>query len=246
VLLFGVFIAVGVLLVVQASEWLRRDDVLPVRTVAVEGASPDRANELRVYAGVPRGAPLFRVDLDEVAARVEEHPHVARAAVRRVPPDGLAIRVEERQAVAVVSADELYLVDDTGVPFKRAQPGDGLDLPLITGVERDAFGAQSPAHVERALEVVRGFAAAGAPTGELSEVFVGPGLRVEAVVGDGLRVVLGTSGFTDKLARLERVLAELQRRGERASEVFLDDERRPERVAVRLRVVPEMGRKPGG
>jgi cell division protein FtsQ len=42
-----------------------------------------------------------------------------------------------------VDLGELYLVDATGHPFKRAQleSGDGANLPVITGIDRAAYEA---------------------------------------------------------------------------------------------------------
>lgn len=70
--------------------------------------------------------------------------------------------------------------------------------------------------------------------------------RPVAVLADGTRVVLGEGDYEQKMARLSRVMEALSRQGKGAERVRLDDDRRPERVAVRLRARPEMGEKPEG
>ena len=49
---------------------------------------------------------------------------------------------------------------------------------------------------------------------------------------------LGHGPFRDKLRRLRTVLDELGERGARALYVYLDNERRPDRVTVRVRDEP--------
>lgn len=247
--------ALGAVGVVEARAWLTEGDVLPLRSVAVSGVADDRAREIVAYAEVSQGEPLLALDLDVVKARVEQHPFVASANVRRVPPDGLEIEVMERRPRALLAVGgSLYLVDERGAPQKRARPGDGLDLPLITGLEADAFdeaetseGADevSPA-VSRALRVIDAHEAAGAPGGPLAEVWMETSERPVAVLADGTRVVLGEGDPEHKMTRLGRVLSALARQGKGADRVRLDDDRRPERVAVRLRARPEMGEKPEG
>lgn len=237
--------------VVHTSAWLREGDVLPLRSVAVSGVEGERAREVVAYAEVAQGEPLLSLDLDLVKARVEQHPFVARANVRRVPPDGLEIEVEERVPRALVSVEgALYLVDGRGAAQKRARPGDGLDLPVITGLPSSVFeglGSDEVAPaVALALRVLDAHDAAGAPGGALAEVFMETPERPVAVLDDGTRVVLGEGDLDRKMARLGRVVSALSRQGKGAERVRLDDDRRPERVAVRLRARPEMGEGPEG
>lgn len=234
--------------VVQGASWLKRSDALPVRSVAVRGTSPERAAEISSYAAVTPGEPVFSIDLAAVAARVGEHPYVKDASVRVVPPDGLEIVVEERVAKAILSVGELYLVDDRGTPFKSARPGDGLDLPVITGLDEDDVvgrggqgtdGADGRARVREALALLEEHERQGGPGGPVSEVVVVPGVGLDVVFTSGLRARIGRGEVPGKLGRLAQVLNKLETEKLQASFVYLDDARRPERVAVRLRVDPE-------
>lgn len=236
--LLGVALGLGVLWAVGE---LKHGQWMPVRTVAVRGVAAERAEEIRAYAGVPAGAPLFGIDLDEVARRVREHPFVAGATVRRVPPEGIEIDVNERVPVAVLSAGGLYLVDERGVPFKRADPHDGVDLPVVTGISREALlDDRGRRDLDIALMAIVEYARAGEPAGALSEVHLEKHRGASLVFPGGLRVEVGSTGFAQKYAQLRRVLDELARREAQASFIYLNDDRRPERVAVRLRASAEM------
>lgn len=237
--------ALAALGVVQVAAWVEHSRALPVRTVAVHAApsggahtelSPARVAEVLAYAGVTPGDPLFAVDVDAVAKRVLEHPYVAQATVRRVPPDGVEIAIEQREPAAVLSAGGLYLLDAHAHVMKGARAGDGLDLPVVTGIAAAdvASGAAAPS-IARAVELLRAHAQAGAPGGAASEVALVAGVGFELVLADGTRVRLGTADFAGKLVRLDAVLRRLAADGRRASFIDLDDGHRPERAAVRLR-----------
>ncbi|HEY8552017.1 MAG TPA: FtsQ-type POTRA domain-containing protein [Thermaerobacter sp.] len=57
---------------------------------------------VRDLAGIPAGTLIWRVDPDAVARRLEAHPRVAGAVVRREWPRGLVIELQERATVAVL------------------------------------------------------------------------------------------------------------------------------------------------
>jgi cell division protein FtsQ len=92
--------------------------LLGVTAVAVTGAPDAVAAKVLAAADVPTGTPLARVDLDDVAARVEAIPEVAAVEVARGWPDTLSITVTPRVPVAVTSANgRFYLLDDSGDPY---------------------------------------------------------------------------------------------------------------------------------
>lgn len=245
-LAFGSVFAAGAWGVGEAWRWATADDVLPVRTIAVEGTSSARAHEVRAFSGVRYGDPLLAVDVERAARAVLEHPWVREAAVRISPPDGVAIDVLERTPVAVLAADgALYLLDEDGTPFKRARAGDGLDLPVLTGVRAAPDDEALVAETRVALGALTAHAEAGAPGGAVSELHMETPDRVVLVLEDGLRVTLGATDFRERTERLAHVLQLLHHRKEQPSHVRLDDARRPERVAVRFRARPEVGEKPG-
>ncbi len=230
--------------VVKLAALLENSELLPLKTVTVHGADGPRVDEVLAYAALPAGTPLLSIDTTEVAARVAQHPFVARAAVRRVPPDAVVIDVEQRIAVAALAAGDLYLVARDGSIMKSARAGDGLDLPVITGIAAADVADGTARDVLRgALYRLDAYARGGRPGGGLAELAFVPGVGFELVLDDGLRVRVGDdaseSQFVDKLGRLDAVLRRLASAGARASFIHLDDDRRPERAAVRLRPVAE-------
>jgi cell division protein FtsQ len=215
-------------------------DLLRVREIRFEGLSRATAEELLELSPVRKGDHLLAADPDVVASALQRHPWLASVEVRRrlVPP-ALEVRVVERHAAAVVDLGGLYLVDDRGEVFKRATPGDGLDLPVVTGVPRDAW-VERRGEVEPLLEGALALLSRWAERGlerraPISEIHLDPDAGTTVWAGeDGVEIRLGHGDLPDKLARLERVLAAVAAEGKRAEVLHLDNRRRPDWVAVRL------------
>jgi cell division protein FtsQ len=185
---------------------------------------------------VKPGDPFLFADVPAMEAALARHPWVKRVTVRRALPPALVAAVEERAAAALVDLGGLYLVDDAGDPFKRAAPGDRVDLPLVTGISRDDWVKRRAAAeplLASALQLARAFAARRGA--RLAEIHVDPGDGVTLYVGDdGTQVRLGTGDYEAKLQRLDKVLSALRAEGKRAEVVHLDNRVHPSWVTVRL------------
>ncbi|HYX91543.1 MAG TPA: cell division protein FtsQ/DivIB, partial [Myxococcaceae bacterium] len=154
-------------------------------------------------------------------------------------PSAVSVRVVEHEPAALVALSDLYLLDREGEPFRRLQPGDAVDLPLVTGVSRESY-MQDPAAAadsfRRALAALDAFARV--EKGErISEIHVeARGLTFFTASGTELR--WGDGPSPERLARLARVRAELARRGLSAEVIHLENRVRPGWVAVKLSTPP--------
>jgi cell division protein FtsQ len=107
--------------------------------------SPERIMQ---FAGVQVGQNLLSVDLDQVRSNLEMLPLVRAVEVRRMLPDRLFIRVNERVAVARLRAptrelgDATFYIDRSGFVMKPMKLADGTllqpqmprSVPMLTGV----------------------------------------------------------------------------------------------------------------
>jgi cell division protein FtsQ len=124
---------VAALAAVGAVLWLLLGSpVLGVRAVQVDGGVSLPADQVREAAGIERGTPLLRVDVDATEDRVAALPQVASVEVTRGWPDTVVITLVERVPVAVVGeAGNRSLIDADGVLFDivSGQPPAGV-VPL--------------------------------------------------------------------------------------------------------------------
>lgn len=207
--------------------------------------APARVSEDQVLAlaAVAPGDRLLSIDTDVVAARVASHPWVASARVRRELPSALAIDVTERSAAAVAVLGGLYLIDESGHPFKRAALDEADGLVLLTGISRQQYAAfrdASAAAYREALAILDEYRSpdSGESRPALSEIHIDPRYGFSLILNDGgAEIRLGRGDYTDKLERLDRILAGLPSFGAHGlaslQTVHLDGPNR-DRVPIRL------------
>jgi cell division protein FtsQ len=231
---------------VQGWRAARSSGALRIATVRFEGLVHATADELLALSPVKPGDHLFLADVDAVERSLSRHPWVRRVEVRRTWPPALTVVVRERAAAALVDLGGLYLVDDEANVFKRAAAGDGLDLPLVTGIGRADY-VQRRSAVEpllaSALALARAWREDGRDaTARLSEIHVDPGDGTTIYVGEeGTQVRLGSGDLPAKLSRLEKVLSALRAEGKRAEVLHLDNRLHPSWVTVRLATAAALG-----
>ncbi|WP_156757401.1 cell division protein FtsQ/DivIB [Actinokineospora pegani] len=92
--------------------------LLGVRDIEVSGTAELTADEVRAAASVELGAPLVRLDTNEVEQRIARLPRIDSVRVSRSFPGTVRISVSERTPVLVVQRDDgMHLVDGTGRDF---------------------------------------------------------------------------------------------------------------------------------
>jgi cell division protein FtsQ len=132
------FIGTGLVL---GYRFITTSERFEIDEIQVHGTARLTADDVRAALPVKLGDNVFTANLDQISERLRGHPWIASAEARRVLPHTLVVEIREYEPVAMVQLGELYLVDASGHPFKRAEleAGDGADLPIVTGIERSAY-----------------------------------------------------------------------------------------------------------
>jgi cell division septal protein FtsQ len=226
---------------------LRHAQRMSLKHIDVSGNSRARSDELIAYTNVKLGDSILDVDLDEIALRLRHHPWVFDAVVGRSFPDRLTIQVVENKPAILVALGEVYLADAEGRLFKLLTPSDRLDLPVITGLDRDETGRRPEATAERVRQGLKLWAAMGEKAsclGELSELHWDNHLGWSAVLSHdssakdpGLRVILGLTPER-RLAAAAAALALVKSRGLAPSVLWADSAERPGQIPMKLTNAP--------
>jgi cell division protein FtsQ len=235
---------------------VRTSPAFATREIEIRGGSRLSDEQIMDIAGIAMGQNVFEVSPDDARRRLLENSWIAEAEVRRRLPGRWSIAIEERKPAALLAlsgidaagaADAgapgpqgLYLVSDEGLVFKRLEPGDPADLPVVTGIDAGRFHADRGFRTRILLAIVAllsDWRAAGLWRREpIAEIHVEPDDAITLRVGDdATEIRLGHAPYGPKLDRLRRVLDELDRRSARPAYVYLDNVRRPDRVVVRVR-----------
>lgn len=219
---------------------VRTSTAFAISEIEIAGAARLSSTEISESAGLMVGQNVFDISPTEARANLLSHPWIADARVTRRLPDRWSIELEERVPSAILMLEEAWLVSDEGAVFKRLEPGDPADFPVIMGIERARFTEDRAFRTRILLAVIAllsDWRSAGLWRREpISEIHVESDDSLTLRIGDdGAEVRLGIGPYRAKLDRLRRVLDELRERDARPAYVHLDNVRRPDRVIVRVR-----------
>lgn len=133
-------VAVFVYLGRLVTDKLMDPDILPYRTVTVEGSFKHvDADTVRAIVAPYLGAGFFGVDVGDVRQALRTIPWVDSATVRRVWPDEIHVTLFEQTAIAhwgdkalLNSADEVFVPDDPagieGLPYVYGPEGTAMTV----------------------------------------------------------------------------------------------------------------------
>lgn len=238
--LVGALVAAAAVGADRVRTFVRESPTFALETIEVVGLDRLAQGDVLDAAGVAPGLNVFARSEAEIRDRLLAQPWIAEATVARRLPDRLSISIREHRAAAVLVLDGLYLVADDSSVFKPLEPGDPSDLPVITGVDPEAFTNDRATRTRvlvSAVALLHDYRDAGLWRREpLAEIHVEPGGALSLYVGqEATYVRLGQRPYRKKLRRFRKVLDSLRKQKAEAEYVYLDNQRRPDRVTVRLR-----------
>ncbi len=183
-----------------------QNEKFTIREIEVTTTGTLPISNLREYAGVTEGQNLFAIDIEQIVRNIERTPRVRAAEVRRVLPDRLTIRVQERTALARIAEGATGLpmaVDRDGFVLG---PSVGRGLPIISGLAESGLAPGSVIRDAKTLDALQALDVC-------EQTKLGALLRIQAIqvkhpeyldlaLASGARVDLGR----DRLAwRLEKL-----------------------------------------
>ncbi|MFH2013065.1 MAG: FtsQ-type POTRA domain-containing protein [Pseudomonadota bacterium] len=189
----------------------------------------NRISEIEVLnlARIDKGSNILEIDLAKVSDRIEQHPWVQKAFVKRELPKKIIINVTERVPVAMINLNRLYLVDKNGIIFKEIGPGDIFDVPVLTGLESQDLSANESVSrnlIGNALAIIDEVKKRGTlGVDQISEINMDPyaGLTIYTLE-DGTQIKLGFDDYGKKLDYLKKVVTDIHERGEKAEYINLN------------------------
>jgi cell division protein FtsQ len=232
----GVGIGLGAYYV---AAYLKTSPALAVRTIEVHGAERTRVGELLDASGLSEGMNIFSVSTSGAQKRLLNLPWIKKAKISRVVPDRIVIEVVEHQPVAVINLEGLYYVNRSGDVFKRVQPGEREDLPVLTGVSRTSFRdnpQRAREHIRESLRLIKTLH--GLPCIQkrrVAEVHSDELMGPSVVLDPGaLTVRLGNQDLLNHLSTLCQLMDAIDDRRLKARSILLYHSGRPGWATVQL------------
>ena len=133
--------------------YLLTSSYIRLETVEVLGVEENIKAELLEMAELNFEQSLLAVNLNEVKERIEKHPWVKSVDVEKRFPHSLIIRTERQEVLALALEGGLHYMNRRGELFKKVEPGEGIDYPVVTGLS-DKEGERE-AQIGAAIEVLR-------------------------------------------------------------------------------------------
>jgi cell division septal protein FtsQ len=222
---------------VNLYQYIHQMSNLNVREIKIAGCVHTTESELLHIAGVNFQASLLRLDLAGISRRLSQHPWVEKVRVKRDwPRRALIIDVQERVPEALILLEDLHFLDNRGRAFKRAEWKDRLDFPILTGLTPKEVAEGDPGAAElirNALEFLTVLKEGKAFTlREISEIHLSRSRGITLIALNGTSIRLGSGEFAEKIARLEKVLPDLEQKMKQVEYVDLNY---PKKVVVKMR-----------
>jgi len=199
--------------VVVAGHWMLTTPRFAVVAVEVRGASRVPAQRILEVSGIVHGANLWRIDPDQVRARLEALPEIRRADVVRELPNRVSIVVEERRPFTLVHAARLHWLDEDGRLLGEEHRAVATEVPVISGLSEDELATMRTTPGPRAraaIALIRALLRTGSTlAAEISEIDMSRAEGPVLYTVDGVEVRLGSEEWEERLARLEGVLAQV-------------------------------------
>ncbi len=219
-------------------QYFQASGQLNIGEVKIMGCMNVLESELLDLAKIDFKANLLNLDLQEVSRLLAQHPWVEKAKVRRdFSAKALIIEVQERIPRAWILLDELYLMDRNGEIFKKAEPKEKMNLPILTGVTSQEWRQKDPRIMEllrQALDLLENLEGRKVfSLQDVSEVHLSKtkDLTLYTLQG-GVPIRFGSGDYADKLNRLEKVLPDLRNKLKSVESVALNY---PKKVIVKMK-----------
>ncbi|MBI4726579.1 FtsQ-type POTRA domain-containing protein [candidate division TA06 bacterium] len=189
--------------------WVLKKGALKITAIEVYGQRLVPIQGITGAAAAYLGRPFWRVDEKEITKRLtQKYPAFKKVSVTAWPWGTLRLKVEERQAVAVLESDTLMAMDEEGVVFPDSFSG---HLPRLR-----ILGTTQPGR-RRAINLITAAANLG------REALVDPSdeENIKLRLSDRTLVHFGNGNFKDKYSRLEEVIKIQNNNGLKAAEIDL-------------------------
>jgi len=199
----------------EAVIYVRLSPMFEVKKLTVTGLKRIRESQVQAKAGFELGTNVFRVDLDEIRNRVEELDWVRYAAVQRVLPDEIVVRVVERMPIGVTRIKgESYQFDIDGT-ILDIDADAASSFPVLDGLRADPAGNLTKVQIyQNVLEQIG--------QTSLSEIHINDSGDVSVVsASEPVLINLGTTDFHNRWIKYLQLKPQIQQRYPQALRVDL-------------------------
>ncbi|MDR2368807.1 MAG: FtsQ-type POTRA domain-containing protein [Deltaproteobacteria bacterium] len=189
------------------------------QSILITGLSKLSRAEVLEAGGLQNSLNNLTLDTTKVINNLKTIPWIENAEISQTWPSGLSLNITEYKPKAIVSLQHLYFINENGTPFKKLDPGEISDLPLISGFTVDDLSSSGPLVSDALAEIfalidVLGERDDDYATANVAEFHYDPdrGLTLFAKK-TGVQIKVGLGGYSKKFWRLGKVMNHLKKEG---------------------------------
>lgn len=115
-------------------DMVTQSDYFAIKVIQVSGLSTISEGDILKQAGIEKGMNILGMNLNQVRKKLLAHPFIESVAVERLIPSELRIHIRENRPLAVADIGAFFLINEKGWIFKKKEPSDPKNLPMIKGL----------------------------------------------------------------------------------------------------------------
>ena len=117
-----------------STHLIRNSDMFILKKIEVDGNQFIESGDIIRKASLQPGNKIFQIPVQEVSNRVLKNPYLKGVSISRALPSTLIISVQEREPVAYLIDQKIYMIDESGIILLKKSGMSIKNLPLITGL----------------------------------------------------------------------------------------------------------------
>ncbi len=189
-----------------------------IHDIEFSGCVVTSDRDLKKFSGISYEMNMLTIDAAAVKSRLQQHPWVEYANVRRIWPDRLEVSIQEHRPLALVAIDGekgFRYLSRKGENFAVVAPGQDIDFPVITGIDGITSGSEREKIISEILSFLKlaRMNNPNLPAQNVSEIHCTPeGELVIFLVKHPFPIYFGKGDIKRKYYQLRKVLGILYRK----------------------------------
>ncbi|MBN1113879.1 MAG: FtsQ-type POTRA domain-containing protein [Oligoflexia bacterium] len=165
-------------------------------------------------SGIRNGENILGVSIDDAMSRIKTHPWVRSANIKRLFPNKIEIAVDSKTAMALAKkSGKLMYIDEHGEIIDKFIPGYRNDLVIISSPDDDYIGGLKLLSEIENVKSDRLYI----NSKMISEIICEPdNIFTLLLAGHNFKLVVKPGNLEKDLIRIQKVIADLGYRGEKA------------------------------
>jgi cell division protein FtsQ len=184
--------------------------------IIIEGT--ERLTEIQVkkQAGIEDRINILSFNLSVARKKLLGHPWIEQAQVGREFPNTIFIRITEHKPLAVLDLGEKFILNTKGLIFKKLEPGDPENIPIVSGLSYSDVGTIQESGSIRFTSVMEVLRLGNEPDSIVPNRMIHR-INVDRQIGLSLNtsdqekiIKLGFENYSEKYAQLKKVIFQLK------------------------------------